>query len=216
MTRQLGSKGLMWENRPRRNTGFAGCSLPQTLDKTMSDRKHLVSAEVERLLAATKGTRNETRDRCLLLLMFRHGLRVSEACGLLLSQVDIESRVLHVKRLKDGLSTTHPLRGDEIRAIKAWLADRARMKPDTDAFFISERRRPLSRKTAWLMIRDYGRLAGLPVEAHPHMLRHACGFALADQGADARLIQDYLGHRNIQHTVRYTATNPARFERLWR
>ncbi len=182
----------------------------------MSDRKHLVSAEVEKLLAATKGTRHATRDHCLLLLMFRHGLRVSEACGLVLSQVDTESRVLHVERLKDGLSTTHPLRSDELRAIKAWLADRARMKPETDAFFISERRGPLSRKTAWLMIRDYGRRADLPVEAHPHMLRHACGFALADQGADTRLIQDYLGHRNIQHTVMYTATNPARFERLWR
>ena len=182
----------------------------------MAERKHLVAAEVEKLLAATKGTRNATRDRCLLLLMFRHGLRVSEACGLVLSQVDIDSRVLHVKRLKDGLSTTHPLRGDEIRAIKAWLTDRARMKPKTDAFFLSERRNSLSRKTAWLMIRDYGRQAGLSVEAHPHMLRHACGFALADQGADTRLIQDYLGHRNIQHTVRYTATNPARFERLWR
>jgi len=182
----------------------------------MSDRKHLVSAEVEKLLAATKGSRNAARDRCLLLLMFRHGLRVSEACGLVLSQVDTESRVLHVKRLKEGLSTTHPLRSDELRAIKAWLADRATMKPDTDAFFISERRSTSSRKTAWLMIRDYGRLAGLSVEAHPHMLRHACGFALADQGADTRLIQDYLGHRNIQHTVRYTATNPARFERLWR
>ena len=84
------------------------------------------------------------------------------------------------------------------------------------AFFISERRSPLSRQTAWLMIRDYGRLAGLPVEAHPHMLRHACGFALADQGADTWLIQDYVGHRNIQHIVRYTTTNSARFERLWR
>jgi type 1 fimbriae regulatory protein FimB len=182
----------------------------------IDDRKHLTSLEVEKLLAATKGTRHETRDRCLLLLMFRHGLRVSEACGLRLSQVNTESRVLHVARLKAGLSTTHPLRGDEIRAIKTWLAIRARMKPKTDAFFISERRRPLSRKTAWLMIRDYGRLAGLSVEAHPHMLRHACGFALADQGADTRLIQDFLGHRNIQHTVMYTATNPARFERLWR
>ena len=119
------------------------------------------------------------------------------------------------KRLKEGLSATHPLRSNEIRAIKAWLADRTRMKPRTDAFFISERRSPLSRKTAWLMIRDYGRWAGLSVEAHPRMLRYACGFALADQGADTRLIQDYLGHRNIQHTVRYTATNPARFERLW-
>jgi type 1 fimbriae regulatory protein FimB len=128
----------------------------------------------------------------------------------------VESRVLHVKRLKDGLSTTHPLRGDEIRVIKAWLAERARMKPEKDAFFVTERRGPLSRKTAWVMIRGYGRLAGLPVEAHPHMLRHACGFALADQGADTRLIQDYLGHRNIQHTVRYTATNPVRFEWLWR
>jgi type 1 fimbriae regulatory protein FimB len=182
----------------------------------MRDRKHLVSAEVEKLMEAAKGSRNAARDRCLLLLMFRHGLRVSEACGLHLSQVDVAIRVLHVKRLKDGLSTTHPLRGDEIRAIKVWLNDRARMKPEMDVFFISERRRPLSRKTAWLMIRNYGRLAGLPVEAHPHMLRHACGFALADQGADTRLIQDFLGHRNIQYTVRYTATNPARFERLWR
>ena len=81
---------------------------------------------------------------------------------------------------------------------------------------MSERRGPLSRKTAWLAIREYGKRAGLPVEVHPHMLRHACGFALADQGADTRLIQDYLGHRNLQHTVRYTATNPARFERLRR
>ena len=148
--------------------------------------------------------------------MFRHGLRVSEACGLRVSQVDIESRVLHVARLKQGLSTTHPLRGDEIRAIKAWLTERARMKPETEAFFLSERRGPLSRKTVWFMIGRYGKRAGLSEDAHPHMLHHACGFALADQGADTRLLQDYLGHRNIQHTVKYTATNPARFERLWR
>jgi type 1 fimbriae regulatory protein FimB len=182
----------------------------------MDDRKHLVSAEIEKLMDVAKGSRNAARDRCLLLLIFRHGLRVSEPCGLRLSQVDTDSRVLHVARLKKGLSTTHPLRGDEIRAIKAWLIKRAQMKPETDAFFISERRGPLSRKTAWVMIRTYGELAGLAVDAHPHMLRHACGFALADQGADTRLIQDYLGHRNIQHTVKYTATNPARFERLWR
>jgi len=182
----------------------------------MEERKHLTGHEVEKLLAATKGARNEARDRCLLLLMFRHGLRVSEACGLVLSQVDTESRVLHVARLKKGLSTTHPLRADELRAIKAWLADRAKMKPDTDSFFVSERRGPLSRKTVFVFIRKYGEVAGLPLAAHPHMLRHACGFALADQGADTRLIQDYLGHRNIQHTVRYTAANPARFERLWR
>ena len=119
----------------------------------MSDCKHLVSAEVDKLIAAVNGVRYEARDRCLLLLMFRHELRVYEACGLRLAQVDLESRALHVKRLKHGLSTTHPLRGDEIRAIKAWLAERAKMHPETDVFFISERRSPLSRKTAWLAIR---------------------------------------------------------------
>ena len=122
--------------------------------------------------------------------MFRHGLCVSEARGLQLSQVDIESRMLHIARLKQGLSTAHPLRPDEIRAIKAWLAERTKMELNTEAFFMSERYGPLSRKTAWWMVGRYGELAGLPVEAHPHMLRYACGFALADQGADTRLIQD--------------------------
>ena len=181
-----------------------------------SDRKHLTVREVDRLIEATKGSRNETRDRCLLLLMFRHGLRVSEACGLKLDQVDTESRVLHVARLKRGLSTTQPLRGDELRAISAWLKERARMKPTGKTSFVSEQRKPLHRSTVNLALRKYSAAASLPLLAHPHMLRHACGFALADQGADTRLIQDYLGHRNIQHTVKYTATNPARFQKLWR
>jgi type 1 fimbriae regulatory protein FimB len=88
------------------------------------DRKYHTGLEVDKLLDATKGTRNEARDRYLLLLMFRHGLRVSEACGLTLSQVDTESRLLHVNRLKKGLSTTHPLRSDERRIIKAWMVER--------------------------------------------------------------------------------------------
>ncbi len=182
----------------------------------MHDRKYLTWREVDRLIAAVNGSRHEARDHCLLLLMFRHGLRVSEACRLVLAQVDTDSRVLHVARLKQGLSTTHPLRRDELRVIKAWLAVRTAMEPEGETFFLSERRRPLSRKTVCALIRRYGERAGLAVDVHPHMLRHACGYALAGQGADTRLIQDYLGHRNIQHTVQYTATNPARFERLWR
>jgi type 1 fimbriae regulatory protein FimB len=180
-----------------------------------SDRKHLTGREVERLIEATKGSRNEARDRCLLLLMFRHGLRVSEACRLKLDQVDTESRVLHVARLKGGLSTTQPLRGDELRTIANWLKERARMKPTGKTFFVSEQRKSLHRSTVNLLLEKYSSAAALPLRAHPHMLRHACGFALADQGADTRLIQDYLGHRNIQHTVKYTATNPARFQKLW-
>jgi len=182
-----------------------------------SGRKHLTGREVEHLLEATKGGRNKARDRCLLLLMFRHSLRVSEACRLKLDQVDAESRVLHVARLKGGLSTTQPLRGDELRAIAAWLKEHTPMTvPDmVKTFFVSEQRKPLHRSTVNLLFEKYSAAASLPVIAHPHMLRHACGFALADQGADTRLIQDYLGHRNIQHTVRYTASNPARFQKLW-
>jgi type 1 fimbriae regulatory protein FimB len=181
-----------------------------------SERKHLTPREMERLLDAVQGSRFEARDRCLLLLMFRHGLRVSEACGLKLDQVDTESRILHVVRLKHGLSTTQPLRGDELRAIGAWLKERARLKPGGKSFFVSQWRKPLHRSTVNMALKAYSKLAALPFSAHPHMLRHGCGFALADQGADTRLIQDYLGHRNIQLSVRYTAANPARFEKLWR
>jgi type 1 fimbriae regulatory protein FimB len=131
------------------------------------DRKHLTSREVEKLIEATKGSRNEARDRCLLLLMFRHGLRVSEACGLKLDQVDTESRVLHVRRLKAGLSTTQPLRGDELRAIGTWLKERARMKPTGKTFFVSEQRKPLHRSTVNLALRKYSAAASLPLLAHP-------------------------------------------------
>ena len=186
-------------------------------DRSTDDRRrHLTNPEVDKLMAATKSGRHATRDRCLVLLLFRHGLRISEACALTLADVDLEDRTLQVRRLKRGLTTTHPLRPEEIRALKMWLVKRARLNPPGETLFISERRQPLSRKTAWAAIRRYGEQAGLSLPIYPHMLRHACGFALADQGADTRLIQDYLGHRNIQHTVRYTATNPARFERLWR
>lgn len=193
-----------------------------------SERKHLTALEIDRLLAATKDNeRTGLRDRCLILLMYRHGLRVTEACALQLDQVDLESKVLHVVRLKGGLSTSHPLRNEEIRLLRSWLNERARWlrrwqkhglqtPPDRQAVFLSVRGQALSRKTFWQLLRAYGEAAGLSLPPHPHMLRHACGYALADQGADTRLIQDYLGHRNIQHTVRHTATNVRRFDRLWR
>lgn len=193
------------QNARKRNTG-----------RREAGRDYLTGLEVGKLIAATRGSRNEARDRCLLLLIFRHGLRVSEACRLKLHQVDAKGKVLHIARLKRGFSTTHPLRPDELKAIGAWLKQRARMNPTGKAFFVSEQRRPLHRSTVNLLLDTCSKAAALPFSAHPHMLRHACGFALADQGADTRLIQDYLGHRNIQHTVRYTAANPARFEKLWR
>ena len=171
--------------------------------------------DIALLLASTAGRRHAARDRCLLLLMFRHGLRVSEACGLTLAHVDVPHRALHVRRLQHGRATTQPLRADELQAIQAWLRERAAMQPKTDAFFVSERRRPLSRKTVWLLLRRCGARAGLPGATHPQMLRHACGFALAAQGADTRVIQAYLGHRRIAHTLKYTADRPVEFAQLW-
>ena len=172
---------------------------------------------MERLIEATKGSRNEARDRCLLLLMFRHGLRVSEACGLKLDQVDTESRVLHVARLKRGSI-------DDAAATRRRAARHQRMAERTRPDEARPARRFLSASSASrctarpsiCFCKNTAPPLPCPLLAHPHMLRHACGFALADQGADTRLIQDYLGHRKIEHTVKYTATNPARFERLWR
>jgi site-specific recombinase XerD len=185
--------------------------LPPALDTpwTLSRR------DIALLLASTVGCRHAVRDRCLLLLMFRHGLRVSEACRLTLAHVDVPHRVLHVIRLQHGLATTQPLRTDERQAIQAWLRERTVMQPETDAFFVSERRRALSRKTVWLLLRRCGVRAGLPGATHPQMLRHACGFALAAQGADTRVIQAYLGHRRIAHTLKYTAGQPVEFAQLW-
>jgi type 1 fimbriae regulatory protein FimB len=150
----------------------------KNLDKTMtgrkgenasrsdSDRKHLTGREVERLIEATTGSRTEARDRCLLLMMLRHGLRVSEACGLKLDQVDIESHVLHVARLKGGLSTTQPLRGDELRAVGACLKERARLKPAGKAFFVSGQRKPLHRSTVNLALEKYS-APRFPAPARP-------------------------------------------------
>lgn len=182
----------------------------------IAERPHFTNADIDRLLTATTGSRYEIRDRCLLLLMFRHGLRVSEAVGLTVADVDMASRSIRVNRLQGGIATTHPLRREEICLLKAWLVERARMKPRGTTLFVSERRQPLSRKTVWGVVRRYGTVAGLTRLAHPQMLRHGCGYALAAQGVETRLIQQYLGHRYFLHTLKYTAARPIQFETLWR
>jgi site-specific recombinase XerD len=188
-------------------------------------REHLTQEEVAKLLAATKDkslSRNPERDHALILLMVRHGLRVSEASKLKLSDIDLQSKVMHVSRLKNGKSTTHPLYNGEVKALKDWLAVRQEMTHETptlgsgDTVFISERRSPLSRTMIWVLVQKFAVAAGLGgLNIHPHTLRHSCGYDLANRGADTRLIQDFLGHQNIQHTVKYTALNPNRFANLY-
>jgi type 1 fimbriae regulatory protein FimB len=190
-----------------------------TKSKTKRTREYLTGEELAKLLAASKtATRNPVRDYCILLLMFRHGLRVSELCMIKLSDINVETREFHVNRLKDCHSGPHELYNGEAPAIKAWLAERAKMAPPEacDTLFISERRRPLSRLTIWAMIRQVGRGAGLEhLAIHPHMLRHSCGYNLVNKGTDIRIIQGYLGHRWISSTVRYTALDSRRFAKLF-
>lgn len=186
----------------------------------MSTRKFLTQHEVSTMLAAVLEARNPERNQCIIMVAFIHGFRVSELLSLRLSDLDLHSRIVQVSRMKNGFSTVHPLTPREIRALRAWLRVRqAIMKAsgneDEGWLFITRTGRHLSRQQVYNIISQAGRRAGLCIDAHPHMLRHACGYALADNGVDTRLIQDYLGHRNIRHTVRYTASSAARFEGIW-
>ncbi|MGM3172913.1 tyrosine-type DNA invertase [Dickeya lacustris] len=183
----------------------------------MSKRKFLTLEEVRRLIAASYEKGTGVRDSCLILLAFRHGLRISELLDLRFPDLDLTEGRLNVRRLKNGFSTIHPLMEDERQALSAWMTLRQSWKAasGSNAIFISRRGTPLSRKQAWRVIRCAGEVAGITTVTHPHMLRHACGYELAERGTDTRLIQDYLGHRNIRHTVSYTASNAARFSGIW-
>jgi type 1 fimbriae regulatory protein FimB len=181
-------------------------------------RKYLTHHEVKQLLVAARGGNDSLRNTCLIQMCFLHGCRVSELSCLRLSDVDMSGNTLYVNRLKNGLSTIHPLQGCEKKSLVAWLTQRSDYEKESsdEWLFLSRRGNRLSRQRIYSLIRNLSLRAGLQINAHPHMLRHACGFALADQGADTRLIQDYLGHRNIQHTVLYTAANNSRFKTLWK
>lgn len=175
-------------------------------------KDYLTAAEIARLLGAAKSGRHGTRDHLLMLMMYRHGLRVSEAIGIRHDEVDLAVSRLWVRRLKNGLSVEQPIAGDELRAIRRHLATRDDHLP---WLFVSERGAQLTRQAVNYLLAQAANRAGLSA-VNPHMLRHSCGFALANQAYDLRLIQDYLGHRDPKHTVRYTRTAGQRFEGLWR
>jgi site-specific recombinase XerD len=175
-------------------------------------REHLAAAEVESLIEAAKGNRHGHRDATMILLAYRHGLRACELVDLEWSQVDLKTAALHVRRAKKGTPATHPLRGEELRALRKLQ----RESPVSSFVFVSERGSPFTPAGFAKMIERVGAAAGLDFKAHPHMLRHACGFALANAGHDTRALQAYLGHRNIQHTVRYTELATNRFKDFWR
>ena len=176
-------------------------------------REHLTEAEVERLLRATRGNRWAHRDATMILVAYRHGLRASELTDLRWDQIDLATATLHVRRVKQGCPSTHPILGDELRALRRLQREQ---EPKSPFVFTSERGSPFTTAGFARMVERAGMEAKLGFKAHPHMLRHACGFALAAKGHDTRALQAYLGHKNIQHTVRYTELAPTRFRNFWR
>jgi integrase len=174
-------------------------------------REHLTEREVAGLITTAKGNRWGQRDAAMILIAFRHGLRASELCALQWSDVEFETGNLHLRRAKGGATGTHPLLGDELRALRA-----LKRRATSPFIFVSERGAPFSVSGLAKMIERAGVEAKIPFPVHMHMLRHACGYTLANKGTDTRTLQGYLGHRSIQSTVRYTELAPGRFKNIWR
>ena len=175
-------------------------------------REHLTPGEVDKLIEAARDNRHGHRDATMLLTAYRHGLRASEICELQWSQVDFHGATLHVRRAKNGKPATHPIRGDEMRALRKLQ----REAPKSAFVFVNERGTPFSPDGFNWLVKRAGQKAGLAFQVHAHMLRHTTGYKLAGDGHDTRAIQDYLGHRNISNTVRYTELSPTRFKNFWR
>jgi integrase len=179
----------------------------------LRQREYLLPGEIEKLIAATKHSRYQHRDATLILVTYRHGLRASEVCELEWSQVDFDSATLHVRRVKNGKPSTHPIRGNELRALRQL---RREQEPKSPFVFTSERGSPFTPDALNRLVKRVARNTNLPFSLHIHMLRHSCGYKLASDGHDTRAIQDWLGHRAIQHTVRYTEGSASRFKDFWR
>jgi integrase len=196
-------------------------SRPNTLNGTVPprltpyskrrQREYLTLKEVERLVDTARTRRHGHRDATMILIAYRHGLRAAELCTLRWDQVDLGRGLLHVRRIKNGTPSVHPMGGMEIRALRRLK----REQPESRYVFLSERLAPMTTAGFRKMITRISGQAEFPFPVHPHMLRHACGFKLANDGQDTRALQHYLGHKNIQHTVRYTELSPERFKSFW-
>jgi len=163
-------------------------------------------------MKAAGGNRHGHRDATMVLLTYRHGLRASELSALRWEQADLVHGLLHVARVKNGMPSVHPLTGKELRALR-----RLQREQEPGRYvFLSERGAPMSPVGFRRMLERLGKAAKMAFGVHPHMLRHACGFKLANQGVDTRSLQHYLGHKNIQHTVRYTELSSDRFKGWWK
>jgi integrase len=175
-------------------------------------REYLTADEVEKLMDAARENRSGHRDAAMILICYRHGLRAGELVDLRWEQVEWKTATLHVRREKDGTASVHPIRGDELRALRRLHREAAQ----SPFMFISERGAPFTVAGFGRMVERAGKAARLPFKAHAHMLRHSCGFALANANHPTRSIQAYLGHRSIASTVVYTALTGSAFRDFWK
>ncbi len=181
-------------------------------NRELRPREYLTGSEIELLMkAAKKVGRHFHRDSTLILVAFRHALRVSEITTLRWDAIDFNTGLIHITRLKGGIDSTHPLSGVETRALRRLRRENS----GSPYVFNTERKGPLTASTIRKMVARAGATAGIGFPVHPHMLRHSTGYKLANDGQDTRAIQYYMGHRNIQHTVRYTELSPDRFKNFW-
>lgn len=177
----------------------------------MDKRKYLTSDEIEKLMKATAKTRHPLRNKTIILMLYRHGLRVSELCSLMWSDVNLETQKIYIKRAKGSKSGTHPLYAEELRYLKKLK----KQNNHSSYIFLSQSKTPLPRNSIQKILKTLSELTDLGFNCHPHQLRHGCGYYLANKGVDTRTIQEYLGHKNIQNTVIYTELTDNRFRKLW-
>jgi len=181
-------------------------------NRSFRSREYLTDAEIEQLRKAARATRNPVRDELLVLLAFRHALRVSELVSLTVDQFDLKAATVHIRRAKNGTPGIHGLQGDELRLIRQLVRENGE---HSRFLFLSERKAPLSIDGAQKLIERLGEAAGLPFPIHAHMLRHSAGYALAGRGVDTRTLQAFMGHRSIANTVVYTAIADKRIRHIW-
>lgn len=178
----------------------------------MNKVKNWVTAsEVEALRKAARKTRNPARNELIILMLYRHGLRVSELCHIKLEQLNLDQATVFVKRSKNGIDGMHPIAGDELRLLRRYLRERESELP---WLFVSERGSPLARSTVNKLMEQCSQSAALP-RINPHMLRHGCGFYMINNGYDIRAVQIYLGHVSISNTAIYARFNEKQFIGMW-
>lgn len=186
--------------------GLSGPRLPSPVPKALSE------AEVARLLSSVSGDdARALRDRTILELLYASGVRISELCGLSLSDVDLD-RSLAVVLGKGSKQRVVAFGRPATEALAEWLArgrrelapPRFARRSDEEAVFISTRGHRMSRQAVWEVVRRQAVLSGLAGKVTPHVLRHSCATHLLEHGADIRVVQELLGHAAITTTQVYT------------